>query len=402
MTSKRIQPWRRAVMIGQALLVLGTPFLTVGGESALRFDIPSLTLHFFGSGIAMDEFFLVLAAVLFLGFLVVFLTVLLGRIWCGWLCPQTVIIDLTRFVDRAATRGYRRLVASLVAVLVISTLLAASLIWYFVSPYEFMARLADGSLGRLIGWFWATLTAVTFLNFAFLRRIFCTTVCPYAKMQGALYDEGTLTIAADDSRMNECMHCDACLRACPVDIDIRAGLNAACVNCAECIDACARQMDRRGKRSLIGYRFGSEGRGVVLLRRGVVLAGASTAVFLGLFVYLVFSRAALDLSVSANPSLPPMTNAEGALVNAYLLSITNRSGRDVELIIAAHGEDMLLSVRPDRITLARQEHRRVPVFVMAGNHARMAEQCGTVRISVTSTGPPEVQAQVETILAPPW
>ena len=93
--SKGFQPWRRFAGLLHAVVALGLPFLRISGESALRFDVPTLTLRFFGAAIAMDEFFLVLVAVLFLTFLFVTLTIILGRIWCGWLCPQTVIVTAT-------------------------------------------------------------------------------------------------------------------------------------------------------------------------------------------------------------------------------------------------------------------------------------------------------------------
>src|SRR5574341_2049376 len=92
---------RRRVAFGaQAALLLGLPFLRVGGESALRLDVPAGKLHAFGASFAVDEAFVVLAAVLFLGALFLWVTVLLGRGWCGWSCPQTVLGDLTRWVER--------------------------------------------------------------------------------------------------------------------------------------------------------------------------------------------------------------------------------------------------------------------------------------------------------------
>jgi cytochrome c oxidase accessory protein FixG len=362
-TNKRIQPWRWSVKVVQAIVVLGLPFLKVQGESALRFDIPSLTLHFFGASIWMDEFFLVLVAILFISFLIVTLTILFGRIWCGWLCPQTVIIDLTRFVDRMPFRGTGYRVASLLAVLAISAVLAASLIWYFVSPYEFLERFASGKLGPVIGWSWLSLTVITALNFAFLRHTFCTTVCPYAKMQGALFDDRTLVIAPDPDRMDECMHCDACVRVCPVQIDVRQGLSGACINCAECIDACARQMDRRQRRSLIGYRFGSSGR---LLRRSVLLAGTLTAGLLALFLVLLMERTPLDIEIGADPITPPRLTQEGALVNSYILSVSNRSEEDQEIILYVEGgAPDTLYLHPDRFVLERGEHRRIALTVSA-------------------------------------
>lgn len=93
--TKRIRPWRRFAESVQAVIIIGLPFLEIKGDSALRFDVPALQLHFFGLTLWMEEFFIVLVAVIFLSLLVIFLTLVLGRIWCGWVCPQTALNALT-------------------------------------------------------------------------------------------------------------------------------------------------------------------------------------------------------------------------------------------------------------------------------------------------------------------
>ena len=152
--SSGIQPWRWTAKIFQAAAILALPFVTINGESSLRFDVPTLTLHIFGARIWMDEFFLVLVMLLFLSFLFFLLTILFGRVWCGWLCPQTVIIDFTGFVDRVPGKSLAVRTKSLVSLFAISVLLAATILWYFVSPYEFFERLRAGALGPVIGWSW--------------------------------------------------------------------------------------------------------------------------------------------------------------------------------------------------------------------------------------------------------
>src|SRR5574341_2117639 len=134
---------RSIVAWAQAALMLGLPFVRIGGESALRFDVPSLKLYFFGSVIWISEayFFLLVFLLFFIG--VMLFTVLYGRIWCGWMCPQTVLSDFTRLIQKAAARltGHPALEGGLsrAFLLLFSVLVSASLIWYFVSPYD-MAR----------------------------------------------------------------------------------------------------------------------------------------------------------------------------------------------------------------------------------------------------------------------
>ena len=172
----KIRSLRRIAEILQALLIIGLPFVKIGGQSALRFDIPTLRLHVFGYSIWMQEFFIVLIATIFLTFLIVFVTLVFGRIWCGWLCPQTVLIDFTPFMDKAKPKGLVYKLVSYLLTFCVSVIVAASLIWYFVSPYEFIPELIKGNLGATTWGFWIVLTIIIILNYAFLMHKWCANV----------------------------------------------------------------------------------------------------------------------------------------------------------------------------------------------------------------------------------
>jgi len=362
-TIRRIQPLRRIVEILQAVLVIGIPFLTIKGESALRFDIPSLRLHVFGVSLWMDEFFLVLIALLFLTFFFVLVTLMYGRIWCGWACPQTVLVEFTRFLDKAYRKGIAYRLLLYAVTFLISLFVAANLIWYFVSPYEFFHRLYSGTLGTIISGFWCAITAIVFLNLLLLRQRFCATVCPYAKLQSVLFDRGTLLIAFDQRRQEECMNCMACVTTCPVKIDIRQGTNAACVSCAECIDACTRMMSRRQKRGLIDYFFGSPGDKPRLLRQNVVLIGSLAIVFFCLFLYLSISRLPLDMMVLPHHAFPPRILTDGTVVNSYILSLENKSRTKKDITLQTRWPKGFINITPERVHLSAGEYKKVPVYV---------------------------------------
>lgn len=365
MMSKGIRPWRRLVEALQGMTILGLPFLKIRGESALRFDIPNLRLHFFGINLWIEELFLVLIALIFLTFLVILITLLFGRVWCGWICPQTVIVDYTRFVDRASKKGAAYRTISFAAAFGISVVVTASLIWYFVSPYEFMRELLSQSLSPITWGFWIVLTVILFLNFVFLRHRLCATVCPYAKLQSVLYDSGTLLIAFDPSRKEECINCMACVKTCPVGIDIRQGMNSACINCAECVDACTKVMSRKVKPSLIGYSFGLPGEGARVFRQNAILIGFLTVASLFFLLSLSFSRTALDMTVLPNYDFPPRITDDGRTVNSYLLSIENRGKRDLEVAVRVSGKVNNLKIIPERFFIRAGEYKRIPAYVSA-------------------------------------
>src|SRR6266545_5613632 len=276
--ASRIRPWRRLAEGAQALVVLGLPFVRVRGESALRFDVPTLTLHLFGAAIWIDELFVVLAAALFLCAAFLLVTLVLGRVWCGWGCPQTALVDLTQFLATARREGGARWVGALAAVAAVAALASANLLWYFVPPQEFFALVAGRSLSPVLGGSWAATGLVLFLDLAFVRQRFCATTCPYAKAQGALLDRYSMIVAYDPRRDIDCVDCGACVRACPVDIDIRDGLQAACIACAECVDAC-RPIMRKLRRApdLVAYSFGAPGTARKLGRPAAWALGAVAA-----------------------------------------------------------------------------------------------------------------------------
>jgi cytochrome c oxidase accessory protein FixG len=362
----KIQSWRRFAEISQAVIIIGLPFLTINGESALRFDIPTLRLHFFGVSLWMEEFFIVLIVIIFLSLLVIFITLLFGRIWCGWLCPQTVISDFTAYVTKAKNKGIFNKVVVYSSVLLISMVVAANLIWYFVSPREFIRALSAGEPGHIVWGFWIVMSGILFLNFAWLRQTFCSTICPYAKLQSTLFDERTLAIAFDPSRKEECIDCMDCVKTCPVGIDIRNGLDMACIHCAECIDRCAAIMEPRKKKSLVGYFFGLPGQGGKIVRQNALLFGTVTAGFLVLLIFLLSARVPIDMTVLPNYSFAPSINRKGAVINSYILSIRNRGRENTELKVNIRGMKANIKVNPDRVLhMNAGETRRVTVYITA-------------------------------------
>jgi cytochrome c oxidase accessory protein FixG len=349
--------WRRVAGAAQAVVVLGLPFLSVGGESALRLDVPAGRLHAFGASFAIDEAFVVLAATLLVTFAFLLVTLLFGRVWCGWACPQTVLGDWT---------SARRLPLRLALVALVSAVVAANLLWFFVSPWEFFRRLAAGTLGPVLSGAWAALFTILFLDLALLRARFCATVCPYAKLQGVLFDRSTLVVAYDARRGADCVDCGACVRVCPTGIDIRDGLQAECIACAACIDACAPVMAklRRGP-DLVGYFHGAPGGRPRPLRPGVLALGAGTAAAAALLVAVVAARSLLDLSAVPEGTFAPRRTSDGLTVNAYSVALENHARTPVTVGLALSAPGAEIRVRPERVALGPGERRQVRLVASA-------------------------------------
>lgn len=381
---RRFGPWRWVALSAQALVVLGLPFVTVRGESALRFDVASLEFKFFGAAVFIDELFVVLVALLGLASVFLLVTVLFGRLWCGWGCPQTALTFFTRFVSPARGAKALRRVAGFAGVALVSAAVAANLLWYLVSPYEFFSRLAAGRLGFELGAAWAVMAAGVFLDLAWLRYRFCAKVCPYAMLQGALFDWHTLLIAYDTRRASECIDCKACVRVCPVDIDIRGGVSSACVSCTCCVDACADILQKLHRPSLVGYAWGSPGRPPRFARPAVLALAVLTAAAGAGLGLTVAARTGFELSVVAASDFPARRAADGQMVNAYQLSVENRLRVPLRLELSARSPAGPVELRPTGLVLQPGEHRALRVFVHATVPA--GSRSADVEISARSDG----------------
>jgi cytochrome c oxidase accessory protein FixG len=362
-----IRHYRRTAEWIQLALFLLIPFMRIDGESLLRFDVPTLRLHFFGTTIWMQDFFSVLLFTLVVSFFFIFLTLLLGRVWCGWSCPQTILCDLTSFLNKLKLKPGMQRVWRQAGFIVIAGVLGFVCVAYFIPPWELIlkfSRLETGSVAVIsVG----VLAVLFYLNLVFLRRLFCTTICPYAKLQGVITDDKTLIIQMDPSRREDCLDCKRCLRVCPTGQDIRDGMQVGCIMCAECIDACNLIMAKKKRAGLVGYAFGVLPKGAQkrLIRPAVVTTGAVTLLLLTFMTYHHFARSPFDFSILPHPMDARYTK-EGGIINAYILSIKNKSDADIQLTLGLGRGNEKGEFNPsvtDQLAIPAGRVEKYPLFI---------------------------------------
>lgn len=378
----------------QAILFL-TPWLMIGGNPALRIDLPGRKLYVLGAIFgATDTIFLVLIG-LFLAFSLFFFTSLFGRMWCGYMCPQTVFLEeWVRRIERAieGPRGKRmardrkpwtfdkawRKAAKWTAIAALSVVVSMTLVSYFSGARE----LWTGAAGATSYGFVAAFSLGLFADFAWFREQFCNYLCPYARFQGALSDDHSLTVAYNVSlgeprkkgkRKPEelaagagaCIDCNKCVTVCPAGIDIRDGFQLECISCARCVDACTGVMGKMNQGSLVTYTTVAqqEGREHRWLRPRTVAYTALLSAIALVFTGMLLNRHELDGSVNRAPGSLYQLAEDGSIRNTYLLKVENHHrGDDAILSVEVQGLEGASVVVGD-ITLATGESRTVPLVV---------------------------------------
>lgn len=335
-------PRRRLVQWLTTILLLVVPFIRVGGESLLRVDVASRSILLFGTALRIDELYLFLIAVLILVFLFLFVTMVFGRVWCGWLCPQTTITDLAEFFDRRIERwagaGRRGFLLRHGAYVAIALVVSANLVWYFIAPASFFSRLFHGGLGAAAGITLATTALVVYLDLALVRRSFCRDICPYGRIQLMTMDRNTLTLEFDPACAERCRRCNACVAACPMGIDIRDGLQVECINCGRCLDACRQIMAASGDEGLIHYTFGrrEEGGGRPVNVRSLLMGGM-LVILTAILAYAAVTRREASITVVRGGAGEVRLLKDGSMLNSYAAFLENRTRRDARYDIRVYG-----------------------------------------------------------------
>jgi cytochrome c oxidase accessory protein FixG len=366
--SGRFHRLRIAVTVVLLALLFGAPFVRVNGHPLFLFDFAGRTLILFGKMFGPHDFYLVgLMAITSIVFVILF-TVTCGRLFCGWICPQTVLMEMVfRKIDywiEGDHRAQRRLKesawnpgkfvrkgAKYAAYAVMSCIVALSLFAHSIGTDRLSDVLAapssehPGVYAALIGF-----SALLYWIFSWFREQACILVCPYGRLQGVLLDRNSIVIAFDYKRgeprgklqreqapgQGDCIDCHQCVAVCPTGIDIRNGTQLECVNCTACIDACDAIMEKVAKpRGLIRYATSS----AITEQQPFKWTGRMVgySVVLGLLIvvlgYLLAVRTDYDVTVLRTPGMFFQERPDGSISNVYDITIVNKTFADADLSI---------------------------------------------------------------------
>ncbi|MFA3919585.1 cytochrome c oxidase accessory protein CcoG [Ruegeria hyattellae] len=350
-------------------------------DQAVLLDMANRRFYFFWIEIWPHEFYFVAGLLIMAGLGLFLFTSALGRVWCGYACPQTVWTDLFILVERwiegdrnARLRLHRQKKMDLrkarlritkwVVWLLIGLATGGAWVFYFADAPTLVRDLVTGQAHPIAYTTMAILTATTFFFGGFAREQICIYACPWPRIQAAMMDEDTLVVGyrdwrgeprgkgkrTDDSELGDCIDCMACVNVCPVGIDIRDGQQMECITCALCIDACDDMMAKIGKpRGLIDYmalsdeaneRAGKPPRNIwkhILRPRTIMYTTLWSLVGVGL-LFALFIRSDIELTVAPvrNPTF--VTLSDGSIRNTYDVRLRNKHGEDRPFLLSASGD----------------------------------------------------------------
>lgn len=364
---------------------LSLPWIKIGGFPAVFIDVANRRFHLFGITLAAQDLWLLFFVITGVGFSLFFVTALLGRVWCGWACPQTVFLDhVYRRIERwiegdavkrralrsaplSATKIFKRVVKHALYIAV-SAVITHLFLAYFVSLPELwsMVRAAPADHWSAFG-FIAIATGILYFNFAWFREQLCIVICPYGRIQSALIDDHSLVIGYDAARgeprgksdhaavgstsaltapgvgsleksaatTGDCVDCTRCVQVCPTGIDIRQGLQMDCIGCTACIDACDEVMTRINRpRGLIRYdsQRAFNGGKTRWLRPRTFLYGTLLLIGAGVAAWALSTVRPAAIGVTRMTGAPYIVDAT-TVRNQFLVRIVNKQAEPKRFVV---------------------------------------------------------------------
>ncbi len=392
---------RVIVSIALLAILFGLPFIKVGGDPLLLIDVFERRFIIFGIHLWPQDFHIVALSMISLVVFIVLFTVVFGRVWCGWACPQTIFMEMVfRKVEywiegdankqrklNAAPWNQEKIFkkgAKHVIFILISLIISHTFLSYIIGIDKLQAIVSQPPGENLLGFIaLMVFTGLFYMVFAFLREQICVAVCPYGRLQGVFLGNNSIAVMYDWLRgeprgrlkkgkiqddKGDCIDCKMCVYACPTGIDIRNGTQLECVNCTACIDACDVVMDKIERpRGLIRYASHSsieEGKEKIFTARVMGYAAVLT-LLVSVVAFMLFTRTDVEATVLKVPGQLYQEQPNERISNLYNIQFINKANREMplELRIKDHPEATIKRVGDENLIIKAGERIDAVFFI---------------------------------------
>jgi cytochrome c oxidase accessory protein FixG len=353
------------------------PFIKIKGEQLIFLNFPERRFILFGNTFYPQDFHLLVLAIIALVVFIVLFTVIYGRIFCGWACPQTIFMEflyrpIEHLIDGDPEQQQKLAEQETDAIKVLKRILKhgiflcisfATILTFVVyvtgtaKLYEIMNNWPGERFGLLM--VVLAFTGAHYFVFAWFREQVCTVVCPYGRLQGVMLDVNTILVAYDykrgeprgkgeNGKRGDCINCYNCVAVCPTGIDIRNGTQLECINCTACIDACNSVMKKvRKPAGLIRFaseKSISEGQKIKFNAR-VIAYSVVLVALLSVITYLFTVRGDVETTIIRAQGTMFQEYGADKYSNLYNLQMVNKTNSEVNIdlkLISPDGEIILM------------------------------------------------------------
>ncbi len=404
MPEGRLYNARTLVSVLYLVILFGLPFIKVNGHPVFLINILERRFILFWQIFWPQDFFMfALGMVVFIVFVALF-TVVFGRVFCGWACPQTIFMEMVfrkieylidgdgpkqKLLAHAPwnTDKIIKRVSKWVAFWAVSFIISNMFLAYFLGIDELGKMYAEPS--KNIGTFFSLtgFATVFFFVYLWMREQICTVICPYGRMQGVLLDRDSVIVAYDYKRgedrgkfhknetreIGDCIDCAQCVKVCPTGIDIRNGTQLECINCTACIDACDKMMDAVGlPKGLIRYASENNIANKKPWRFTSRMKAYSIVMFLllGVLVWLLSTRSDVGFTLLRTPGQLYQEQPGHQMSNLYNYKMLNKTFKDKEVTLRPENfEGTIKLVGETRLIIPKDGYTTGSMFIYINNDA---------------------------------
>lgn len=407
----KLYEYRKLVSYVLLIFLFGAPFIHINGNQFLMFNVLERRFNIFGFPFWPQDFHLFVIIMITGVVFVVLFTVAFGRLFCGWICPQTIFMEMVfRRIEYwiEGDRGkqmrldkmpwnaekLRKRITKWSIFFIISFLIANVFLAYLIGSDRLIEYITDGPanhVGTLISLL--IFTSVFYFVFAWFREQVCIIVCPYGRLQGVLLDNKSIVVAYDHKRgekeagrakfkksedraatgKGDCIDCAQCVQVCPTGIDIRNGTQLECVNCTACIDACNQMMEAVNlPKDLIRYASEENIEKKAKFAFNARLKGytAVLVILLGVLTGMLFLRNDVEATVLRLPGQLYEHKGEDIISNVYTYKLINKTTKEIPEVhfeLISH-KGIIRVVSHDRIQVPEQGLAEGTLFIEVDSH----------------------------------